>query len=249
MLEGEVDAMADDDRVHAAPRRRLLDRRRLRSTPSTTRAGGRVRWLETQSPQPPANYSYRFNRDWDYLAERLRTSETAREPSPMIASRGATMAVDWEQRVDFPRLRRERLEKARGRAARVRPRRAAAVRPEQHPLRHEHPHRRVGARQERPLRAAAARRRPGPVGLRLGGPAPPAVRAVAAGLELAGRRLEHARRDAPADRRAGPARRPHLRGAARARTRGRAARHRPDRHGDARLAAPPRASRPPTPSR
>ncbi len=31
----------------------------------------------------------------------------------MIASRGATMAVDWEQRVDFPRLRRERLEKAR----------------------------------------------------------------------------------------------------------------------------------------
>ena len=30
-----------------------------------------------------------------------------------IASRGATMAVDWEQRVDFARLRRERLEKAR----------------------------------------------------------------------------------------------------------------------------------------
>jgi Xaa-Pro aminopeptidase len=31
----------------------------------------------------------------------------------MIASRGATMAVDWEQRVDFGRLRSERLEKAR----------------------------------------------------------------------------------------------------------------------------------------
>jgi Xaa-Pro aminopeptidase len=31
----------------------------------------------------------------------------------LIASRGATMAVDWEQRVDFPRLRRERLENAR----------------------------------------------------------------------------------------------------------------------------------------
>ena len=41
----------------------------------------------------------------------------------------------------------------------VRPRRAAAVRPEQHPLRHEHPYRRVGARQERPLGAVAARRR------------------------------------------------------------------------------------------
>jgi Xaa-Pro dipeptidase len=31
----------------------------------------------------------------------------------MIASRGATMAVDWEQRVDFARLRSERLERAR----------------------------------------------------------------------------------------------------------------------------------------
>jgi hypothetical protein len=24
-----------------------------------------------QSPQPPTNYSYRFNRDWDYLADHL----------------------------------------------------------------------------------------------------------------------------------------------------------------------------------
>ena len=30
-----------------------------------------------------------------------------------IASRGATMAVDWEQRIDFPKLRTDRLEKAR----------------------------------------------------------------------------------------------------------------------------------------
>src|SRR5499427_3576419 len=29
-----------------------------------------------------------------------------------IASRGSTMAVDWEQRIDFPKLRLERLEKA-----------------------------------------------------------------------------------------------------------------------------------------
>jgi len=34
-------------------------------------AAARVRFLETQSPQLPANHSYRFNRDWDYLAERL----------------------------------------------------------------------------------------------------------------------------------------------------------------------------------
>jgi len=30
-------------------------------------ADGAVRWLETQAPQPPARYSYRFARDWDYL--------------------------------------------------------------------------------------------------------------------------------------------------------------------------------------
>lgn len=35
------------------------------------RSQGRVRFLETQSPQPPASHSYRFNRDWDYLAEQL----------------------------------------------------------------------------------------------------------------------------------------------------------------------------------
>jgi quercetin dioxygenase-like cupin family protein len=30
-----------------------------------------VRWLETQSPAPPARHSYRFARDWDYLTGRL----------------------------------------------------------------------------------------------------------------------------------------------------------------------------------
>jgi quercetin dioxygenase-like cupin family protein len=30
-----------------------------------------VRWLETQSPAPPARHSYRFARDWSYLGERL----------------------------------------------------------------------------------------------------------------------------------------------------------------------------------
>jgi quercetin dioxygenase-like cupin family protein len=31
-----------------------------------------VRWLETQAPQPPARHSYRFARDWAYLAARLQ---------------------------------------------------------------------------------------------------------------------------------------------------------------------------------
>ena len=37
-----------------------------------TNAGqGPVRWLETQSPQPPARHSYRFARDWEYLGDAL----------------------------------------------------------------------------------------------------------------------------------------------------------------------------------
>jgi quercetin dioxygenase-like cupin family protein len=28
---------------------------------------GPLRWLETQSPQPPGRHSYRFARDWNYL--------------------------------------------------------------------------------------------------------------------------------------------------------------------------------------
>lgn len=30
---------------------------------------GPLRWLETQSPAPPPRHSYRFARDWDYLAQ------------------------------------------------------------------------------------------------------------------------------------------------------------------------------------
>jgi mannose-6-phosphate isomerase-like protein (cupin superfamily) len=33
---------------------------------------GTLRWLETQAPQPPPRYSYRFARDWNYLREVLR---------------------------------------------------------------------------------------------------------------------------------------------------------------------------------
>jgi quercetin dioxygenase-like cupin family protein len=33
--------------------------------------GGPLRWLETQSPQPPGRHSYRFVRDWQYLRDTL----------------------------------------------------------------------------------------------------------------------------------------------------------------------------------
>jgi quercetin dioxygenase-like cupin family protein len=70
MLEGEIEAVADDRQyvlragdvfwtgvgcIHA-----------FRNT-----SGNRVRWLETQSPPLPARYGYRFNRDWEYLQEKV----------------------------------------------------------------------------------------------------------------------------------------------------------------------------------
>jgi quercetin dioxygenase-like cupin family protein len=35
------------------------------------RSGAMVRWVESRAPLPPLHNEYRFNRDWDYLAERL----------------------------------------------------------------------------------------------------------------------------------------------------------------------------------
>src|SRR5262249_48341595 len=42
-----------------------------------------------------------------------RGEQRMTESSTNIASRGATMAVDWEQRIDFARLRSERLARAK----------------------------------------------------------------------------------------------------------------------------------------
>jgi hypothetical protein len=44
------------------------------------KSGTTVRWLETQSPQPPARHSYRFARDWEYFRDQLdnrKATETA----------------------------------------------------------------------------------------------------------------------------------------------------------------------------
>jgi len=38
---------------------------------SFSATGSQVRWLETQAPQMPPRHAYRFQRDWQYLAERL----------------------------------------------------------------------------------------------------------------------------------------------------------------------------------
>lgn len=35
------------------------------------RSQGLVRWIETQAPQPPAQHSYRFSREWEHLARKI----------------------------------------------------------------------------------------------------------------------------------------------------------------------------------
>src|SRR5258708_3993510 len=78
ILEGEVEAIADEARY-------------------TLRAGdafwtgvgcvhafyntskGTVRWLETQSPQLPPRYGYRFSRDWEYLKEKLAAKSSRKK--------------------------------------------------------------------------------------------------------------------------------------------------------------------------
>jgi quercetin dioxygenase-like cupin family protein len=71
ILEGEVEAKFDGQSYHLRPGdiawagvgcihefRNVTD--------------GLVRWLETQAPQPPRRYSYRFRRDWTYLESALQ---------------------------------------------------------------------------------------------------------------------------------------------------------------------------------
>jgi quercetin dioxygenase-like cupin family protein len=70
ILEGEVEAMADDEHFVLGPGDVFWTGVGCIHA-FWNKSDGRVRWLETQSPQPPTNHSYRFNRDWDYLAERL----------------------------------------------------------------------------------------------------------------------------------------------------------------------------------
>ena len=80
------------------------------------------------------------------------------------------------------------------RARRLGPGRGPAVRLQQHPVRDQHPHRRVGAGQDDPLLAAHPRRRAAPLGLRLGGQAPSPALPVAAARERARRDDRAARR-------------------------------------------------------
>jgi quercetin dioxygenase-like cupin family protein len=70
IVDGEVEAMANDDVFTLGPGDVFWTAVGCVHA-FRNKTEGRVRWLETQSPQPPANHSYRFSRDWNYLTERL----------------------------------------------------------------------------------------------------------------------------------------------------------------------------------
>jgi quercetin dioxygenase-like cupin family protein len=71
ILEGEVDARFDGNSYHLKPGDVAWAGvgciHEFRNPTS-----GIVRWLETQAPQPPRRYSYRFRRDWTYLQDALK---------------------------------------------------------------------------------------------------------------------------------------------------------------------------------
>ncbi len=70
-LEGEVEAVADGKRYTLRPGD-LFWTSVGSSHAFYNKTDATVRWLETQSPQPPARHSYRFSRDWDYLKKKLQ---------------------------------------------------------------------------------------------------------------------------------------------------------------------------------
>ena len=76
MLDGEVDVVADGDRYTLRPGDVFWTGSGCVHAFYETQ-GKTVQWLETSAPGPPARHSYRHQRDWDYLAERLSSEESA----------------------------------------------------------------------------------------------------------------------------------------------------------------------------
>jgi len=70
MLEGEIDVVADGDRHTLRPGDTFWTGAGCIHAFYETK-GGTALWLETSAPGPPDRHAYRFDRDWDYLAEQL----------------------------------------------------------------------------------------------------------------------------------------------------------------------------------
>jgi quercetin dioxygenase-like cupin family protein len=78
MLDGEVDVVADDLRYTLRPGDVFWTGVGcIHAFYETT--GNTVLWLETSAPGPPDRHSYRFERDWDYLAAKLGPVGSAAE--------------------------------------------------------------------------------------------------------------------------------------------------------------------------
>lgn len=73
ILEGEVDAVFDGEEHRMGVGDIALAGVGCRHEFANP-ADVPVRWLETQAPQPPSRHSYRFARDWAYLADVLGSS-------------------------------------------------------------------------------------------------------------------------------------------------------------------------------
>ncbi len=70
MLEGVVDVVADGERYTLRPGDIFWTGVGCIHAFYET-VGNKVLWLETSAPAPPDEHSYRFERDWEYLARRL----------------------------------------------------------------------------------------------------------------------------------------------------------------------------------
>jgi quercetin dioxygenase-like cupin family protein len=69
-VEGEVHALVDGDELVLHPGD-VLWAGVGADHGFENRSDGLVRWIETQAPQPPAQHSYRFSREWEHLADKL----------------------------------------------------------------------------------------------------------------------------------------------------------------------------------
>ena len=123
ILEGEVGGRLRRQRRTASGPATSRGRASAACTRSATSAQGRVRWLETQAPQPPAGTPTASPATGRTSTRRSRASRPeARPPDrgadmdefPVATSPApGVMGVDWENRVDFERLRPYRLDRVR----------------------------------------------------------------------------------------------------------------------------------------